>query len=141
MTSRAPRTEAGDGPRRRRLLEAALATFARFGFRKTSMEQVARAAHLSRQGLYLHFATKEELFRAVVQHFLSAALEAASARLRDPALPVEDRLAGAFDEWVGRYVGMVGADVTADLEEASDQLVGPLMTEHEERFVDGVARA
>jgi len=40
-----------DDLRRRRLLDVALATFLRFGFRKTSMEEVARAAGLSRQGL------------------------------------------------------------------------------------------
>jgi TetR/AcrR family transcriptional regulator, regulator of autoinduction and epiphytic fitness len=144
MTRRAPNhgeDPHGEDPRRRRLLEAALGTFARFGFRKTSMEEVARAAHLSRQGLYLHFATKEALFRAVVEHFLATGLDAAAASLRDPALPVEDRLAGAFDAWAGRFVGMVGADVTADLEEASDQLVGPLMADHEERFVEAVTKA
>ena len=36
------------GVRRRRLLDAALNTFLRYGFRKTSMEEVARAAKLSR---------------------------------------------------------------------------------------------
>ncbi|MEJ1972949.1 MAG: helix-turn-helix domain-containing protein [Lacunisphaera sp.] len=54
-------------PRRTALLEAALGVFARFGYRKTSMDEVARAAQISRQGLYLHFANKEELFRATVQ--------------------------------------------------------------------------
>jgi AcrR family transcriptional regulator len=128
-----------DDLRRRRLLDAALATFVRFGFRKTSMEEVARAAHLSRQGLYLHFATKEELFRAAVQYALETGLEGASARLRDEVLSVEEKLLGAFDEWVGRYVGMSGADVT-DLEEASALLVGPLIPQHEELFVDMVTK-
>jgi AcrR family transcriptional regulator len=47
--------------RRRALLDAALAVFSRYGYQKTSMDEVARSAQLSRQGLYLHFATKEEL--------------------------------------------------------------------------------
>ena len=47
-----------DDPRRSRLLEAALGVFLRYGYKKTSMDEVARAADLSRQGLYLHFATK-----------------------------------------------------------------------------------
>ena len=39
--------------RREALLEAAVGVFARYGFRKTSMDEVARAAGVSRQGLYL----------------------------------------------------------------------------------------
>jgi len=131
---------APDDLRRRRLLDAALATFVRFGFRKTSMEEVARAAHISRQGLYLHFSTKEELFRAAVGYALDSGLEAASAHLQNAALPVEEKLVGAFDEWIGRYVGMMGADVT-DLEEASDLLVGPLVAQHEELFIAMVTKA
>ena len=117
----------------------ALATFMRFGYRKTSMEEVARAAGISRQGLYLHFATKEELFRAVVRYFLSTGLEAAHARMQGHAQSVEAKLVGAFDEWLGRFIGMMGADVK-DLHEATDQLVGPMIAEHEEKFVESVTQ-
>jgi len=130
---------AHDDLRRKRLLDAALGTFARFGFRKTSMEEVARAGHLSRQALYLHFSTKEELFRAVVRHFLETGIEAATARLRDASASVEEKVAGAFDEWIGRYVGMVGADVT-DSRGASTILGGPMIEEHEERFIETVTK-
>jgi TetR/AcrR family transcriptional regulator, regulator of autoinduction and epiphytic fitness len=125
--------------RRCRLLDAAIATFVRFGFRKTSMEEVARAAHLSRQGLYLHFPTKEELFRAAVTRAMETGIEAASACLRDESRSLEERLLSAFEAWVGRYVGSMGADV-ADLKEASDALVGPIMAEHDQRFVEMVAK-
>jgi len=138
-TAAAAETSA-DEPRRRRLLEAALATFARFGFRKTSMEEVARAAHVSRQGLYLHFATKEDLFCAAVRHALQTGLDAASGRLADGGLSIHEKLVGAFDEWVGRYVGMFGADVT-DLHEASDSFLGPMLAQHEELFLEAVTRA
>jgi AcrR family transcriptional regulator len=124
--------------RRRRLLEAARVTFLRFGFKKTSMGEVARAADVSRQALYLHFPTKEEMFRSAVRYFLETGLAGASARLGDDQ-PVEKKLSGGFDEWVGRYVGMVGADV-ADLEVASKRLVGSLIVEHEEAFVDMVTK-
>ncbi|HVK74293.1 MAG TPA: TetR/AcrR family transcriptional regulator [Kofleriaceae bacterium] len=127
-----------DDLRRRRLLDAALATFVRFGFRKTSMEEVARAAHLSRQGLYLHFATKEELFRATVAHALATGLDAAAARLRATAAPVPDRLVAGFDAWLGRFVGL-GEDVT-DLHEAIVRLVGPQVAAHEDQFIELVAR-
>lgn len=46
------------------ILDAALPVFVRFGFRKTSMADIARAAGISRASLYLTFSSKEELFRA-----------------------------------------------------------------------------
>ena len=44
------------------LLQAAFGVFLRYGYKKTSMDDLARAAGLSRQGLYLHFANKDALF-------------------------------------------------------------------------------
>lgn len=134
--SAAPLDEAGP---RRRMLDAAAATFLRFGFRKTSMEEVARAAHISRQGLYLHFPTKESLFRAAVRHVFDTGLEAASGRLHEAGASIEARLVGAFDEWTGRFVGSLGEDVD-DLETATRHLVGPVIAEREERFIEAVAK-
>ena len=130
-----------DDPRRSRVLEAALGVFLRFGFRKTSMDEVARAADLSRQGLYLQFASKEELFRATVDYALAAALESAAAKLRDPAATIQDKLTGAFDEWHGRYVGMMQGHDVAELIELKDTVLGPLFTEYEQQFAEAVTRA
>ncbi len=125
---------------KQKLLEAALSVFLRFGFRKSSMDEVARAAHISRQGLYLHFKTKEELFHATVQYLLSGALESAHASLGDPERPLAERLVGAFDATVGRFVGMFGSDA-ADLAEAGNALVGDMIREHECAFTEAVAKA
>lgn len=46
------------------ILDTALPVFIRFGFRKTAMADIARAAGISRASLYLSFKSKEELFRA-----------------------------------------------------------------------------
>jgi TetR/AcrR family transcriptional regulator of autoinduction and epiphytic fitness len=130
----------GPDPRRQKLLDAALTVFLRFGFRKTSMDEVARAAHISRQGLYLHFKTKEELFQATVEHLLRDAQTAAERSLCDASRPLEQRLLGAFDAVVGRFVGMLGAD-TADLAQAGSLLVGDMIAEHELAFAEAVAKA
>jgi len=130
----------GESTRQRQLLEAALGVFLKFGFRKTSMDEVARAAHVSRQALYLHFSGKEALFRAVVQHALATALGAAAERLGDPRVPVRERLVGALDEWVGRYVGAFGVGGVSDLAEATNTLVLPLIGEQNERFLELLAK-
>ena len=50
-----------------RIIEAAMPLFARYGFAKTSVDELARAAHLSKATLYAHFASKEALFAAVIR--------------------------------------------------------------------------
>jgi AcrR family transcriptional regulator len=125
--------------RQKSLLDASLSVFLRYGFRKTSMEEVARAAHISRQGLYLHFKTKEDLFRATVRYFLDSTLRAASAELEDASRPLKERLGGAFAAFVGRFVGMLGSDAE-DLAEASSALVGNLIAEHEQSFIEQLAK-
>lgn len=48
-----------------RILAAAEVCFARYGFQKTSMEDVAREAGVSRRSVYRHFPDKPALFREV----------------------------------------------------------------------------
>ncbi|WP_437875324.1 TetR/AcrR family transcriptional regulator [Sorangium sp. So ce513] len=129
-----------DDQRRRKMMDAALTVFLRFGFRKASMDEVARAANVSRQGLYLHFATKEELFRASVAYFFDATLADAEAALADAERSLEERLVAAFDTWVGRFVGALGSDA-ADLAAATRELVGPEVAECEGQFLEAVEEA
>ena len=68
---------------RTRILDAAMLVFRRHGFRRSSIEQAAEAAGLTRQALYHHFKSKEALFRAVIERLhedaLAAEIAAASA--------------------------------------------------------------
>lgn len=122
------------------VLEAAVGVFARYGFRKASMDEVARAAGMSRQGLYLQFANKEELFRQALQHSLDTQLTAALAALSRTADGLEARLIAACDAWSGRFVGSQGADAT-DLMCASTSLAGATLTRYASEFESAVARA
>jgi TetR/AcrR family acrAB operon transcriptional repressor len=61
---------------RTRILDAAMLVFRRHGFRRSSIEQAAEAAGLTRQALYHHFKSKEALFRAVIERLYEAALAA-----------------------------------------------------------------
>lgn len=126
-------TQGADRSRREQVLVAALDTFVRYGYRKTSMEEVAGAAGISRPGLYLLFGSKQELFTAAVIHALERGASAVAAVLADTASPVRDRLLEAFDEWTGRYIGAMSREATAIAEEYSD-LLGPAITEYPARF-------
>ena len=126
--------------RREALLEAAVGVFARYGFRKTSMDEVARAAGVSRQGLYLLFADKEELFRKALTYKLARQLSAAVIALSSAGDPLEARLIAACDEWAGQFIGTMGADA-ADLMCASTSLAGDTLAHYEALFEKALAHA
>src|SRR5581483_9911319 len=64
-----------------RILDAALVRFAQYGFRRTSMEDIAAEAGVSRAALYLQFDNKEAIFRALSEALHERALAAAIAAL------------------------------------------------------------
>ncbi len=51
-----------------------MTVFRRHGFRRSSIEETAEAAGLTRQALYHHFKSKEALFRAVIERVHDGAL-------------------------------------------------------------------
>jgi AcrR family transcriptional regulator len=57
--------------RRERLLESASALFVRWGFAKTSVEDIARAAGISKGAVYLEFPNKDALFKATLHRELA----------------------------------------------------------------------
>ncbi|MCQ2285455.1 MAG: TetR/AcrR family transcriptional regulator [Bacteroidales bacterium] len=50
---------------RHQILEVANQLFQKFGFEKTSMAEIAQAAHKAKRSLYNHFVDKEDLFCSV----------------------------------------------------------------------------
>jgi TetR/AcrR family transcriptional regulator, regulator of autoinduction and epiphytic fitness len=112
-----------DRTRQERVLAAALEVFGRYGFRKTSMDEVARSADISRQGLYLYFASKEALFRAAVRQELDTALGDASRCLNEEGAALDQRVVAALDAWLGRYVGsMLASDISGLLQNPAVQI-------------------
>lgn len=139
------RTDTAEGPndaRRLELLDTSIGVFVRYGFRKTSMDEVARAAGISRQGLYLYFPSKEALFRDVVALVLERTLGAGRAALDDEARGIEERLLSSLDAMHGQYVeALGGTSHLAELLAASAEHVGELIEEQERTFRGAVAKA
>jgi AcrR family transcriptional regulator len=127
--------------RRAAILEAATRVFLRYGFKKTSMDDLARAAGLSRQGLYLHFPTKEALFGEAVLSLVAALRSGFRAALADEEREVEERLLDAFEAVNGHAIGQAGAEHQAELLEAASQLVTGVVVEFEKGIVADAARA
>ncbi len=96
--------------------------FARYGYRRASMDQVAEAAGLTRQAVYHHFQNKEALFRAAVEALHDGALEAAvdaGATAEQAGKSLAEVLALQIDAKT-RYV-IESMDETAHMEELLSQ--------------------
>ncbi len=73
-----------------KILEAALALITKRGGANVTMAQIARAARMSRQAVYLHFADRGELFVAMVRYTDERrGLEAEIQKIRDAPTGVE----------------------------------------------------
>lgn len=134
-------TEGTSAPRRAAILEAAKGVFLRYGLKKTSMDDLARAAGLSRQSLYLHFATKEALFRETLLQLIATSRAACRAAFAREELDVEARLLTAFEAVHGYAIGPPGAEHMDELLGTAVALVGPALEEVEQALVADVARA
>ena len=90
--------------RRATILDAALEVFTDYGFRRTSLEDIARRAEISRTGLYHHFSSKEEIFHAMVERCHQLTHTEAAAALHSDA-PLEDRLLASMEAKLGFFFG------------------------------------
>lgn len=112
---------------RTRILDAAITVFRRQGFRRSSIEQAAEAAGLTRQALYHHFKSKEALFRAVIE------------RLYEDAFAAEAAAIAATEKAGGSLADIIVAAVAAKLGQLAKSLDGSPHVE--ELFSEHLAQA
>jgi AcrR family transcriptional regulator len=77
MDKRTPtvaQTLSAEDTRRARILEGAMTVFLAYGFQRTTMDDIARAAEISRPALYLVFRNKTDIYRALAAEFLQSIL-------------------------------------------------------------------
>ncbi|MDI3340693.1 MAG: TetR/AcrR family transcriptional regulator [Sphaerobacter sp.] len=86
--------------RRERILEAALAVFARRGYREAAMDEIAVESDTSKGGVYFHFPNKQAIFLALLDRMaalLMARAEAAIAAETDPLAKIDAALRVVLD--------------------------------------------
>jgi len=110
------------------ILAAAFEVFISYGFRKTSMDDIARAAGMSRPALYQVFRNKTEIFRAASQSLLVKFGHETRAAF-DSDKPFAERLFNSIDQSIlslhrkidatphGAELMGVNAEVAGDIEE------------------------
>jgi AcrR family transcriptional regulator len=71
----------GPDGRRQRIMDGAMAVVLRYGFQRTTMDDVAKEAGISRPALYLLFKNKTEIYQALAEGVMGDALLRAKAAL------------------------------------------------------------
>ncbi|MCM2575982.1 TetR/AcrR family transcriptional regulator [Streptomyces meridianus] len=85
-----------EGERIEKILNAAYTCFTRHGVRRTTMDDIARAAGMSRPAVYQYVRNKQDAFRRLAQHLLDRALAEARTAAGDDG-PLDDRLAAVLE--------------------------------------------
>ena len=89
------------------ILDAAFQAFAAYGFKRTSMDDIARLAAMSRTALYLHFRSKEDIFRSLAARYFDQTLKDMEAALTLPGQTTEQALYGCFVAKDGKFMEVV----------------------------------
>jgi AcrR family transcriptional regulator len=117
------------------ILEAAFAAFATYGFRRTTMDDIAQKAGMSRSALYLHYRNKEDIFRTMVAQFFQQAVADVAAALNQRGSPAEV-LAAAFVAKDGSLMEVVlGTPHGSELLDAGFSTSGDLVAKGETEIV------
>lgn len=77
--------------RKKLILEAATRSFSLFGYKATTMEQVAKLANVGKGTIYTFFKTKEELFDAIITTLIADIREAVES-VMDESTPLQENV-------------------------------------------------
>jgi len=117
---------------------AGLKLFTQFGYRKTSIDDIAEAAQVAKRTVYLHFENKAAVFLAILE-YLGDQLRQGCASAERAGGTAVDRLTGLLDAYVGMGFELFSqSEHMPELEETFSKLarsrIGDLNTEYQERL-------
>jgi AcrR family transcriptional regulator len=123
-------TEDRDAARRQEIIDAARACFLQYGYGKTSLEDIARRANLSRPLLYRKFKNKEEIFTAVYETLIEQGYPAAD-RVIEGTGSRRDKLVAVYEALlVPVWQEMSATPTAAELFEACGELFPEVEAHH-----------
>lgn len=125
--------------RKAAILSAALSVFPRYGFKRATMDDVAREANLSRPVLYLSYQNKAAIFASLATALARRTSEAAEAAW-PPGVSFSEGLTAASLAQHGTMWALLKASPHGgDLLEANSSLTSDLGADMDRRFAQLVA--
>ena len=132
---------AAQDEKREAVFDAALEVFSQYGFRRTSMGDIAEAAGISRPALYLMFDNKEDLFRQLAVFRQNYAIDQATLVLSEKT-PLADRFINAILTYEKLYYEPVSESPHGDeLMDVNLSIAADDMKKGSERFIGILAQA
>lgn len=135
-------------PKREAILESAFTQFNRYGFRRTSMQDIAKGTGISRASLYSYFENKEEIFRCLSASLHEQTLGDAESLLKgtpsraDEHADLAARVEAALLARLGPFHEVVTQSAHgSEISDENNQLCGDLVRESKERFRGMLASA
>ncbi len=123
-------TEQEAAARRASILQAARWCFLNFGFSKTSLDDIAKRANISRALLYRTFKDKEDIFLAVFAHWLVARHPAAQEAAASPGSPYERLLEVCRLLVLEPWSDMAGAPMAEEFFDVCERLDAEIAANH-----------
>ena len=123
-----------DSARRAEILEAAKSCFLRFGYGKTSLDDIAKQAGLSRPLLYRKFANKEAIFSAVYDAVFLAQFDKAVPIATGPGKK-RDRLLRMIEVvCVEPYSLILQAPMADEFWSACEAVIPEILADHRKKW-------
>ena len=131
-----PDTDRRDAGKRTRILEGAMKAFLAYGYQRTTMDDIARAAEMSRPALYLLFRNKGDIYRAIAADIMDQSLLDAGRALAQQG-NLAERLSGLIEDAVfALHDRLAGSPHAADILDMKNNLAFDIVA----RWKDGLCR-
>jgi AcrR family transcriptional regulator len=123
------------------ILDAAFHAFATYGYRRTSMDDIAKGAGLSRSALYLTYRNKEDIFRSLAIRYFDEAIRDMAGALASSGQSPEQALLAAFVAKDGKFMeAVLSTPHGEELLDAGFSVTGDLAAAGEARMADVLAQ-
>ena len=128
-------------PKRARILEGAKESFLAYGYARTTMDDIARAADVSRPALYLLFKNKTDIYRALGSELLKASVaEARNALAADGNFG--ERVMDALDSALFRMTAAFRASPHgAEMIDMKNALAADIVADWRQAFAEALTAA
>ncbi|WP_254447284.1 TetR/AcrR family transcriptional regulator [Ruegeria sp. HKCCA5426] len=119
----------------RAILESALRVFSTYGFKKTSMDDIAKGAGMSRPALYLYFENKEAILRKLTElHYEEK--KAAVAKALNADGPVSQVFGNAIRVQTDGMAEIMSSAHGLELLDAGISMASDIVTQGEARLLE-----
>jgi AcrR family transcriptional regulator len=125
-----------DADRRREILDAALACFLQYGYAKTSLDDIAQRAGISRPLLYRKFKNKEDIFGACYDDVFDSLTPRVQAVLTGRGSKKDKLLQFCEIVCVETWAIMFKAPAVQEFYDACMNVIPEIHDKHEKQFAD-----